>query len=129
MTDIIIGIFIILHGLVHLLYAGHSLRLFELTKDLSWPDGSWIFSRILSTHHTQKLAGLTIILAAAGFAVGGAARLFSFDWWIPIVVVSAIYAVALTILFWDGKFQRLADQGGVGMLIDIALALLIIALG
>ena len=29
---IVLGIFFILHGLVHLLYAGQSLRLFELRQ-------------------------------------------------------------------------------------------------
>ena len=39
-------LFLFLHGMVHLLYAGHSLRLFELRPGLSWPDSSWAFSRL-----------------------------------------------------------------------------------
>ena len=39
---IVLGIFMVLHGLVHLLYFGHGLRFFEL-PDLAWPDGSWVF--------------------------------------------------------------------------------------
>jgi len=35
--NFILGIFFILHGLVHLLYAGQSLRLFELRPGMTWP--------------------------------------------------------------------------------------------
>jgi hypothetical protein len=31
------GIFFLLHGLVHLLYAGQSLRFFELRPGMTWP--------------------------------------------------------------------------------------------
>jgi len=37
MLTIILGIFCILHGLVHLLYAGQSRRLFELRPGMVWP--------------------------------------------------------------------------------------------
>ncbi len=42
---IIAGILFLLHGLVHLLYFGQSLRFFELQPDMIWPDNSWLFSK------------------------------------------------------------------------------------
>ncbi len=37
MLRFIAGAFIVLHGLVHLLYAGQSRRLFELRPGMVWP--------------------------------------------------------------------------------------------
>lgn len=34
MPEIVVGIFLILHGLVHFLYAGESIRLFELPSGM-----------------------------------------------------------------------------------------------
>jgi hypothetical protein len=42
-----LGIFLVLHGLVHLLYFGQSARYFELKPGMTWPDGAWAFSRLL----------------------------------------------------------------------------------
>jgi hypothetical protein len=36
-VQFIAGIFLILHGLVHLLYYGQSARRFELAPGLTWP--------------------------------------------------------------------------------------------
>ena len=56
MLAIIMGIFFVLHGLVHLLYAGQSRRLFELRPKMVWPDGSWAFSQLLGDE-IDKAAG------------------------------------------------------------------------
>ncbi len=39
MLRLIIGVFLVLHGLVHLLYAGQSARLFELQEGLAGRTG------------------------------------------------------------------------------------------
>lgn len=121
MLEIILGVFLILHGLVHLLYAGHSLGLFTLQEGLSWPDGSWAFSRLIGDQRTGLLGGFAFTLAAVGFVVGGIGFLAGFGWWQPVLTTSAVYAIVITILFWDGTFRKLADQGGAGLLIDAAI--------
>lgn len=73
MLSFFIGIFIVLHGLVHLLYFGQSRRLFELRPGMDWPDGSWLFSRLFSDETTRTLASVSYIIAAIGFVVGGGA--------------------------------------------------------
>ena len=42
MLKIFFAVFLILHGLVHLLYLGQSAGTFELQPGLNWPDGSGI---------------------------------------------------------------------------------------
>jgi len=64
MWVIFLGIFFILHAFVHLLYAGQALRLFELRPGLTWPDGAWLFSRLLGDETTRSLATVFLALTA-----------------------------------------------------------------
>jgi hypothetical protein len=117
----IIGAFIILHGLVYLFYFGQSWRLFELQTGLVWPDGSWAFSKLLGDEVIRRLAGISCVLAASGFVAGGTGILVGQTWWRPMVVGAAAFSAVIFILFWDGAMQKLADKGGIGLLINLAL--------
>ena len=119
--SIISGIFLILHGLVHLLYFGQSIRLFELQKGMVWPDGSWIFARLLGNNATRILASSACILAAIGFVVGGIAIFTSQGWYLPIVVGSATFSLVIFILCWDRQLQALHDKGLIGIFINLAI--------
>jgi hypothetical protein len=117
----IFGIFIVLHGLVHLLYFGQSARLFELRPSMIWPDGSWACSRILGDEATRTLASISYVLSAIGFVAGGIGILVRQAWWRPVVVASAAFSAVMIILFWDGEMQMLDDKGGIGLLINLAI--------
>jgi len=121
MIKVIAGVFLVLHGLVHLLYFGQSARLFELQSGMIWPDGSWAFSKLLGDKGTRTLASIFCILAAAGFVIGGAGIFFGQPWWWTVVVASAAFSAVLYILFWNGRLQHLDNQGGVGLLIDVVI--------
>jgi len=126
---LIVGVFVVLHGLVHLLYFGQSRRLFELQPDMIWPDGSWAFSRLAGVNGTRWLAGMACILAAIGFVVGGAAILLGQAWWRPVVIGSAAFSSAIWILFWDGTRQKLANQGTFAVLINLVILVLVLVFG
>jgi hypothetical protein len=119
--NFIIILIIILHGLVHLLYFGQSRRYYELQPGMSWPDGSWIFSRYLSESSIRSLAGSACIISTAGFLTGGLGLLLTKVWWQDAVLFSAALSVLIFILFWDGKWKKLADKGGIGILINFAI--------
>ena len=121
MMKIVIGIIIVLHGLVHFLYMGQSLRYFELQRLMVWPDKSWALSRFLSVETTRLLASTACALAAIGFVVGGTGLLMGQVWWRSIVISVAVFSTALYILFWDGHWRKLDEKGAVGILINIAL--------
>lgn len=129
MLRFIIGVFIVLHGLVHLLYFGQSRRLFELQTGMVWPDGSWVFSRFLGDEATRLLASISCLLAAVGFVAGGIGILVEQPWWRPVVVGAAAFSALVFILFWDGKLKKLDNQGGIGLLIDIAILVAVLILG
>lgn len=115
------GVFIILHGLVHLLYFAQSQRLFELRPNMTWPDGSWVFSKLFGDTVLRLLASITYFLVAIGFVAGGIGILFGQAWGRSLILGSAVFSSIIIILFWDGKIQKLDDKGGVGLLISIAI--------
>jgi len=121
MISILFTVFLILHGLVHMLYFGQSARYFELQPGMAWPDGSWVFSRLLGDAGTRNLASILLVLAAIGFVMGGIGIFAKQAWWRPAAIATAIFSSAIYFLFWDGGFQHLDNKGGVGVLINLAL--------
>lgn len=128
MTSFIIGIFFILHGLVHLLYAAQSLRQFELRPGMLWPDGSWAFSNLLGDHVTRWLAGIACLVAAIGFMVSGLGVILDQAWWQPVAIGVAIFSSLTFVLLWDGKRQKLDDHGGVGLLVNLVILTMLLIL-
>lgn len=125
---IVFGVFCILHGLVHLLYFGQSARFFELQPGMLWPDGAWTFSRLFEDEVIRRLANTFLILAALGFVAGGAGVIMQQSWWRPVIVSAAAFSVIIYILLWDGKMHQLDDQGGVGILISVAILVAVLVL-
>lgn len=128
MLKIIIGVFMVLHGLVHLLYSGQSARFYELQPGMVWPDGAWIFSKLLGDEATRALASFLLALAAIGFVASGAGILLGQAWWRPMVVGAATFSAVIFILFWDRALQNLADKGLVGILINVAILVAVLIL-
>jgi hypothetical protein len=126
--SIVVGVVIVLHGLVHLLYFGHGWKLFELQAGLAWPDGSWAFSKLLGDQAARMVASVSCILAAIAFVTAGTGVLVKQAWWRPVVVGAAIFSAALFILFWNGKPERLADQGVIALLINAAILVAVLVL-
>ncbi len=121
MIKILFGIFIVLHGIVHLLYFGQSARYFELQPGMIWPDGSLVFSKNLGVTANRTVASICLVLAAVGFVASGVGILTGQPWWRPMLVGSAVFSSVIFILFWDGVVQSLDDKGGVGLLINLAV--------
>lgn len=128
MLKFIVGVFMVLHGLVHLLYFGQSRRLFELQAGMVWPDGSWAFSKLPGEDGARWLAGTACILAALAFVAGGVTIFGGRSWWRPVVVGAAAFSAAIFVLFWDGGFQRLADKGAIAVLINLGILLAVVIL-
>lgn len=121
MIKILFGIFIVLHGIVHLLYFGQSARYFELQPGMVWPDGSLVFSKHLGVVANRTLASICLVLAAIGFVASGVGILTGQPWWRPMLMGSTVFSSVIFILFWDGVLQSLDDKGGVGLLINLGI--------
>ena len=122
MLRIVFGIFLILHGLVHLLYFGQGMRLFEL-PGLTWPDGGWAFSRILGQDGVRTVAGIACVVAAAIFVTAGIAYFADASWWRALMLIAVLFSTVIWILFWDGKLHNLSGQGLYAILINIGIYL------
>jgi hypothetical protein len=120
LVQIVIGIFIVLHGLVHLLYFAFSRRLIEVPM-AGWPEGSWLFSHFLGDLTTRSLASVLFLLAMGLYVVSGASILLRANWWNPMLVSAALFSSAVVILFWDGKVQQMPEKGFVGLLINVVI--------
>ena len=116
------SIFLILHGLVHLLYAGQSQRIFELKPGMTWPDGSWAFSGLAGFGGTRILATIMLVAGALLYIAAGAGSFLKSDWWRSIALAAAIFSTLLYILLWDGSLQDLSGEGAIGILINTLIA-------
>ena len=128
MLRIIFGAFIVLHGLVHLLYYGQSRGLFELQPGMVWPAGSWAFSRLLGDGTTRWLASIACVLAAVGFVAGGTGMLAGQVWWRLVAVGAAVFSAVIFVLFWDGGLHKLDNQGAIAILINLAILIAVLIL-
>ena len=128
MLMMVVGIFLVLHGLVHLLYAGQSLRFFELRPAMTWPNGAWLLSKLLSNPATRLLAAVLLALASIGFIAAGLGLFLQQEWWRPVAVGAAMLSTLIFFLFWDGKLQALDGKGGVGILINLAILAVVLLL-
>lgn len=121
MIGILFGIFFVLHGLVHLLYFGQSARYFELQPGMVWPDGSWMFSRLLGEGTTRNLASALLVLAAVVFVAGGMGIIARQAWWRPVIVGAAVFSSLIYLLFWDGGWGQIDNKGGIGIVINLVI--------
>ena len=126
MPRLVIGLFLILHGLVHLLYVALSRKLVELDQPLvGWPERSWAFARVLPANATQTLASGLYLVATALFVLSGIGYLAEASWWQPLLIGTAIFSSALPLIFWDGQWQRLPDKGFVSVVINVVILVVI----
>lgn len=126
MTDeallrVLLGVFVFLHGLVHLPYAGQCARLWELKPDWAWPDGSWAFSRRPGDRAARRGAVAVFLLAAGALAVGGVGLISGPSWSRPLVAAGAALSVLSYLLLWNATKRRLLAQGALGIVIDIVV--------
>ena len=123
MVRLLIGVFIILHGLVHIWYLTLSQRLVPFQPEMGWTGRSWIFTDILGDSTTRAIASLLFLVATVGFVASGVGFLLNQEWWRTVLIGSAVLSAAITLLFWDGGAELIVQKGLVGLLIDVAILL------
>ncbi|NJC96375.1 MAG: hypothetical protein C3F07_18375 [Anaerolineales bacterium] len=128
MLRLIFGIFIILHGLVHMLYFGQSQKLFELQEGMTWPDGSWAFSGLLGNATTRSIAGILLVTIAFILVIGGIGVFGKWALWRSIVIGGSLLSSIAYLLLWNGKMQRLDNQGLIGILVNLAILFVLLVL-
>ena len=128
MRPVIFGVFLVLHGLVHMLYFAQSARIFGLKPGMTWPAGSWALSRPFGDNAARVFASVGCALIALGFVIGAVAMISGQPWWRGPVVTSTVVSVVLFLLCWNGRLQNLDGQGAVGILLDGLILLTVLVL-
>ena len=119
MWQIIIGIFLIAHGLVHWIYAAPQPNV-PNAEPWSFMTERWIVTKIEIDQDVALKLGIALIsLVTIGFTLSGIALLASQDWWRIAAISTASVSIILLILFWHNWMIA-------GPIINIAIILLAI---
>ena len=88
---------------------------------MTWPDGAWAFAKWLTADVTRLAASVLMVAATLGYVAGGVGVLVRGAWGPSLTGWAAVFSTILFIMFWDGKAQKLSDQGGYGILINLGI--------
>jgi hypothetical protein len=119
--NILLGIFVILHGLVHFWFVTLSQGWVEFQADMGWTGSSWLLVNFLGAGFLRGLTSVLYGLAAVTFLVAGAGLLSKQDWSRPWLMVASLISALSIVVFWDGSFSLLVQKGLLGLLISLGL--------
>ncbi len=92
------AVFLILHGLIHLL---GTTAYWQLGKIAAVPYKTTLLGGAWDVGDTAILVfGALWLVPAVGFVVGGIAMLAGWPWWSPLVALMAAGSLGLTLLDW-----------------------------
>lgn len=119
--NILYGIFIILHGLVHFWYVTLSQGWVEFQADMGWTGRSWLLSGLLSPGITRAVAAAVYTAAMLMFVAGGAGLLAKAEWAPSLLLTAATTSAIVILAFWDGSTTMLVQKGALGLLINLGI--------
>lgn len=117
----ITGIFVVLHGLVHIWYLTLSRGWVDYQPDMGWTGRSWLLSGALGDNVTQSLASALYVIATLALVVSGIGLMARAEWVRPLLVASAGFSTAVIVIFWDGGTDMIVQKGLVGVLINLGI--------
>lgn len=124
MTNFIFSLFVLLHGLAHLVYTAMARGLIPATE--SQPDltgSSWLLSDWLDTQAIRNFGALSFAILALLFAGVAGGLWLRQSWAAQSLIVAAFLSSVFLVVFWDGNFKDLASKSIVGLLINLGFLL------
>lgn len=116
MIRIIFAIFLMLHGLVHLLWFVVSWQLMDVD---GLPYTTTIVSgRVDVGESGIRVVGLLWALGMIGFVAAGIGLLFAAPWWFTVTIGATVYSLFLSVLGWPDSCW--------GALIDVAILVILL---
>jgi hypothetical protein len=116
---IFVALFLILHGLVHIILALVPSPGADEPVFATFFSNSWLG---LSESAGKPLAFILAALATVGFVAAGLGLLdflVPFDWWRTLAAVSAVVSLLLLVIFWHPYVI-------VGLLIDVLILVVVL---
>lgn len=123
----LVGVFLALHGVVHVWYVVLSRGWIEVEDQMGWNGHSWLLSSVLPTETILTMASVLYVLVTLGFVLGGLGYALRRGWWEPVVVGAAFLSTAVILAMWDGGFDLLVEKGAAGVLINLVLIAAVVA--
>ena len=123
LLKIILGVFIILHGLVHFWYVTLAAKLVEYKPEMGWTGNSWLLDAVIPPSIIRMVAVLLYTLAAIVFIINAFGFLLGKTWWNSGLLVAAVISTLTILLFFDGNGQMLIQKGLIGVIINLAIIL------
>ena len=129
MLNVLSAIFVMLHGLVHLWYVTLSQGLVEFEAEMGWTGKSWLLSGFVGDGTGRWLASALYGLATIAFVAGGIGLLTEAAWSRAVLIGAAVFSSAVVLLFWDGSTQMPVQKGLVGLVVNVAIVVGVLAAG
>lgn len=117
----IYSLFIVLHGLVHLLYLAWSQGRLLPEEGFEFTGESWLFTNLLGPQTTRTLGMILFAVTALLFVAAGIGLATRQGWAPNWLAISAIVSSLVILVMWDGKLTALDQKGFIGALINIAI--------
>ena len=118
---LIMSLFILLHGWVHVWYLLLAGNIVKYTPDMGWSGNSWLLSGWIGESTHRQSAVFLYLIAAILFTATGIGYYSGKTWFINSMLISTIFSSLLILIFFDGKFELLVQKGLAGLIINIAL--------
>lgn len=119
--NVLIGIFIILHGLVHMWYVTLSQGWVALQAEMGWTGESWLLGSVFESATSRFLATILYSLAAIIFVVSGAGLIARQELARTWMIIASGISAGTILIFWDGSLNMPVEKGLIGFLISAGL--------
>jgi hypothetical protein len=127
--NILLGIFILLHGLVHMWYVTLSQGWVEFQSNMGWTGKSWMFTNLLGNEVVRLIATIFYGLSTIAFLLAGVGIFARQDWSRLWMIAASIISTITILVFWDGNLSMLVEKGALGLLINIGILVAILLFG
>lgn len=125
--DLAIGVFLALHGLVHVWYVVLSQGWVELEGAMGWTGHSWLLSGWLPQEAILFVASALYVVVTVGFVAGAAGFVLETTWAAPVLLVAAVLSTVVIVAMWNGSAELLVEQGLVGVAINLGIVVALLA--
>ncbi|MEX1071639.1 MAG: hypothetical protein WEC37_03345 [Anaerolineales bacterium] len=121
-------IFVLLHGLVHMVYTAMARNWIPAPQGQeNWTGSSWLLAGQLGEQGTRNVGVVGFTLVTVLFGITAIGMMLRSPWATAWLAGSAILSSIFLLLMWDGKFQSLTEKGFIGLAINVALLILLFA--
>ncbi len=124
----ILTVFVLLHGLAHMVYTALALRLIPVTPgQVDLTGSSWLLAGSLGAQGTRNVGAIVFTAMTLIFVVVAGGLALRQTWAQQGLAVASFLSSVALLAFWDGSFQDLTSKGFIGLVINVGLLIALLA--